>query len=66
MTGVQTCALPIWIPFLYNGRDKTFFFVNYDRTISPSDVGGLVRALTGLVKEGHAWDWTDRIIFLQR
>jgi Carboxypeptidase regulatory-like domain/TonB-dependent Receptor Plug Domain len=24
------------IPHLYNGRDKTFFFVNYDRTISPS------------------------------
>ena len=27
---------PIRIPHLYNGRDKTFFFVNYDRTFSPS------------------------------
>jgi hypothetical protein len=27
---------PIRIPHLYNGRDKTFFFVNYDRTISPN------------------------------
>ena len=27
---------PVRIPHLYNGRDKTFFFVNYDRTVSPS------------------------------
>jgi len=26
----------IRFPHLYNGRDKTFFFVNYDRTISPN------------------------------
>lgn len=27
---------PVRIPHLYNGRDKTFFFVNYDRTLAPS------------------------------
>ena len=27
---------PIRIPHLYNGRDKTFFFVNYDYTITPN------------------------------
>jgi hypothetical protein len=27
---------PVWIPHVYNGRNKTFFFVNYDRTISPN------------------------------
>ncbi|WP_255484272.1 TonB-dependent receptor [Granulicella sp. 5B5] len=27
---------PVRIPHLYNGHDKTFFFVNYDRTITPS------------------------------
>jgi hypothetical protein len=27
---------PIRIPHLYNGRDKTFFFFNYDRTATPS------------------------------
>ena len=28
---------PVWLPKLYNGRDKTFFFVSYEgiRTISP-------------------------------
>ena len=27
---------PVRIPHLYDGHDKTFFFVNYDRTILPS------------------------------
>jgi hypothetical protein len=27
---------PVRIPHLYNGHDKTFFFVNYDRTALPS------------------------------
>ncbi len=27
---------PVRIPHLYNGRDKTFFFVNYDRTATPN------------------------------
>jgi hypothetical protein len=27
---------PIRIPHLYNGHDKTFFFINYDRTITPA------------------------------
>ncbi len=27
---------PVRIPHLYNGRDKTFFFVNYDRTTTPN------------------------------
>ncbi|MBB5062440.1 TonB-dependent receptor [Granulicella mallensis] len=27
---------PVRIPHLYNGHDKTFFFVNYDRTIQPA------------------------------
>jgi len=27
---------PVWIPHLYNGHDKTFFFINYDYTISPA------------------------------
>jgi hypothetical protein len=27
---------PVQIPHLYNGHDKTFFFVNYDRTAQPA------------------------------
>ena len=37
-----------------------------EKTISPADIGGLVWALTGLVKETWNWDWTNRIHFLRR
>ena len=37
-----------------------------ERTISPADIGGLVRALKQLLKETGRWDWTDRIYFLRR
>jgi len=37
-----------------------------EKTISPADIGGLVRALSGLVKETGRWHWTDRVCFLVR
>ena len=37
-----------------------------EKTISPADIGGLVRALTELSKETGKWDWTDRVYFLRR
>jgi hypothetical protein len=37
-----------------------------ERSISPADIGGLVRALTELARAGRSWDWTDRVIFLRR
>jgi hypothetical protein len=37
-----------------------------EKTISPSDIGGLVWALTGLARETGNWDWTNRIYFLRR
>jgi hypothetical protein len=37
-----------------------------EKTISPADIGGLVKALGMLVKETRTWDWTDRISFLRR
>jgi hypothetical protein len=37
-----------------------------EKTISPADIGGLVKALTLLVRQTRAWDWTDRILFLRR
>jgi hypothetical protein len=36
-----------------------------EKTIAPADIGGLVRALTMLVKEAGTWDWTDRVCFLR-
>ena len=37
-----------------------------EKTISPADIGGLVKALGEVVKETRAWDWTDRVVFLRR
>jgi hypothetical protein len=37
-----------------------------ENTISLSDIGGLIRALTQLAKETGKWDWTDRVYFLRR
>ncbi|MGO9336943.1 MAG: hypothetical protein ACLPY1_05480 [Terracidiphilus sp.] len=37
-----------------------------ERTISPADIGGLVRAFRDLIRETREWDWTDRVCFLRR
>jgi hypothetical protein len=37
-----------------------------EKTISPADIGGLVRALTALAKETRSWNWMNRIYFLRR
>jgi hypothetical protein len=36
------------------------------KTISPSDIGGLVRGLTELVQVTGRWNWKDRVSFLKR
>lgn len=37
-----------------------------EKTISPADIGGQVRALSRLTRETADWEWTDRTCFLQR
>ncbi|HTW30295.1 MAG TPA: hypothetical protein VMD76_01365 [Candidatus Sulfotelmatobacter sp.] len=37
-----------------------------EKTISPSDIGGLVWALASLARETGRWDWTNRVYFLRR
>lgn len=37
-----------------------------EKTISPADIGGQVRALLRLTRETADWEWTDRTCFLQR
>jgi hypothetical protein len=37
-----------------------------EKSIAPSDIGGLVWASTALAKEDRGWVWTDRICFLRR
>jgi len=37
-----------------------------ERTIPPSDAGGLIRALESLLRKTSKWDWTNRVCFLRR
>lgn len=37
-----------------------------EKTISPSDAGGLIEALSDLWRKTAKWDWGDRICFLRR
>ena len=36
-----------------------------EKTISPADIGGLVRALISLVHEAGRLDWTNQVYFLR-
>jgi len=37
-----------------------------EKTISPTDTGGLVRALINLSRATAKWDWSNRVCFLRR
>jgi predicted nuclease of predicted toxin-antitoxin system len=59
------------IPFLLKswaeeGRSHAGVIFVDEKTISPANIGGLVRSLIRLHRETSKWDWTDRIIFLRR
>lgn len=47
------------------GRDHGGVIFIDEKTISPADIGGQVRALSNLVREAAEWDWTNRVCFLQ-
>jgi hypothetical protein len=46
-------------------RHGGIIFVD-EKTIAPSDIGRLVRALAAVAKACRDWDWGDRILFLTR
>ena len=37
-----------------------------EKTISPADIGGQVRALASLARETAKWNWANHICYLQR
>jgi len=36
-----------------------------EKTIAPSDILGLIRALSNLSQKASEWDWTNRVCFLR-
>ncbi len=47
-----TIGGPVWIPKLYNGRNKTFFFVSWDDTHNIDPRGGVRSVPTALERQG--------------
>ena len=57
---------PLLKTWAESGRHHAGVLFVDEKTISPADIGGLVRALSELAAEGATWDWTDRICLLRR
>lgn len=48
------------------GRDHHGVVFVDEKTISPADIGGQVRALSNLVRGAGRLDWTNRVCFIER
>jgi hypothetical protein len=57
---------PLLKQWAEEGRHHSGVIFIDEKTISPADIGGLVRALIELEKMARNWDWKDRVSFLRR
>lgn len=55
---------PLLKTWAEEGRSHAGIIFVDEKTIAPSDIGGLVRGLHDLWKQGRAWQWRNRIVFL--
>lgn len=44
---------PIWIPKLYNGRNRTFFMIDYEGLRQSQSIGSIDSVLTPLMRQGN-------------
>ena len=57
---------PLLKEWAETGRSHGGIIFVDEKTITPSDIGGLVKALGAVAKACRQWDWTDRVLFLRR
>lgn len=57
---------PVLKTWAEEGRGHSGVIFVDEKTISPSDAGGLVQALSDLWKNAAKWDWANRVCFLRR
>jgi hypothetical protein len=55
-----TVGGPVYLPYLYNGRNKTFFFVNWEQVKQRSPDNIIVTAPTVLQRAGDFSETVDR------
>jgi len=53
--------LKVWAE---TGRSHGGIIFVDEKTIAPSDIGGLVRGLAAVTKACREWDWNNRVLFL--
>lgn len=52
---------PVWIPKLYNGRDKTFFMADYEGLRQSQSIAQLDSVLTPLMRQGNFTEYSGVI-----
>ena len=57
---------PLLKKWAEEGRSHAGVIFIDEKTISPADIGRLVRALGELAKEARDLDWTDKVVFLRQ
>ncbi|HTQ58866.1 MAG TPA: hypothetical protein VMI32_01480 [Candidatus Solibacter sp.] len=57
---------PLLKAWAEEGREHGGVIFVDEKTFSPSDTGGLVRALNELARATARWEWRDRVCFLRR
>jgi hypothetical protein len=54
---------PVWIPKVYNGKDRTFFFVSFDKTFSRGPESQIRSVPTALERSGDfSQTWTSQLV----
>jgi len=56
---------PLLKTWAEEGRSHAGVIFVDEKSIAPSDIGGLVTALASLAKAARSWVWTDRVCFLR-
>jgi hypothetical protein len=57
---------PLLKTWAEEGRSHAGVIFVDEKTISPANIGGVVRALIELAKLSRNWNWIDRVCFLRR
>jgi hypothetical protein len=61
----QKTIAPLLAEIALLGRNHGGVVFVDDRTIASGNIGALLKAILALWERCHAWDWTDRVVYLR-